>query len=622
MRLKMYPKRTTPRQAMGYHRQDKNIKTISKQASGHRPAGQSIFISTLTAVVLLIPAILCAQHAVPPGIDPGTLLEQEKKLAPQQLKPAVPPIIKPEMTAPGKEGPSALRVQVKEFRVDGVITAFSKEELLALVKDLVNKELSMQDLQQASDRITNHYRSNGYFLARAVLQKQDITEGIITVTVIEGVLEDDPKDGGVKINSTKLRIDEDVIRKTVRSAAPPGKALKQEGLERGILLLNDMPGLSSSANLEAGTTPGATRLVVDAKEGSLFNSYVMFDNYGNRYTGSSRVTAGVNLNDLTGRGDQLALSGNKTVDGDYDFISGVYNRPVGYSGLNLGVSYNRLEYKVGEELKDVGSKGSADNVTLSARYPLIKNRLSTLLFIASYDWKRLENFALDTKISDKRVNAFNLGFLYYGTDGFAGGGFKQLGITLTAGVLDLGNLEANLDADRATAKTNGSYGKMSFNASRLQKISETINFFISSSGQISGKNLDTSEKFILGGPTGVRAYPSSEGIGDSGIKTSAEVRWSALSNTPIGDLQLTSFYDLGVIRQYDNVWTNAGLTTPNVYRLQSAGFGMSIGKQGRYDARLTYAFKIGDNPGANMQGNDSDGKSYHERIWFQVSAMF
>ena len=165
---------------------------------------ESIFILSLTAIVFLIPAILCAQRVIPPGLDPGTLLEQEKKLAPQQLKPAVPPIIKPQTTEPRKEDPSALRVRVKEFRVDGTITVFTNEELLDLVKDLVGKELSMQDLQQAADRITNHYRSNGYFLARAVLQKQDITEGIITITVIEGVLEDDPKDGGVKINSTKI----------------------------------------------------------------------------------------------------------------------------------------------------------------------------------------------------------------------------------------------------------------------------------------------------------------------------------------------------------------------------------------------------------------------------------
>ena len=480
----------------------------------------------------------------------------------------------------------------------------------------------MGDLQQAADRITGFYRNKGYFLARAVLQQQDITEGIITITVIEGILEDSPKDGGVRINGTKLRIDEDVIRKTINNTAAPGKALKQEDIERGVLLLNDLPGLSTSANIEPGKTPGTTRLAIDAKEASLLNAYAMFDNYGNRYTGSSRVSAGLNLNDLSKRGDQLALSGNKTIDGDYYYVSGAYNRPVGYSGLNLGISYNRLEYKVGEELKDLGSKGSADNVNVSARYPLIKKRLSTLLLIASYDWKLLENYALDTKISDKRVNAVNLGFLYYGTDGLLGGGFNQLGITLTGGVLDLGHLEANLNADRVTADTDGSYGKLGFNASRLQKLIETVNLSISSSGQISSKNLDTNEKFILGGPTGVRAYPSSEGIGDHGIKASAELRWTPWSSKLVGDLQLMSFYDIGAIRQYNHVWTNAGLTTPNEYCIQGAGFGISLGKAGLFDARVMYAFKIGDNPGANAQGNDSDGKSNRERIWFQLSVMF
>jgi len=584
---------------------------------------ESILILCLTILLFLTPSVSGAQHTVPPGIDPGTFLEQEKELAPRQLRPGAPPIIRPETTvSPRKEGASDLTVRVKEFHIEGTITAFTRKELYDLVKDLVGRELGMDGLQLAADRITNYYRNKGYFLARAVLQKQDITEGIIIITVIEGVLEDDVKDGGIRVNGTNVRLNEEVIRKTIHSAAPPGKALKQEQLERGLLILNDVPGFNSSANLEPGKTPGTSRLVIDAKEASLFNLYAMFDNYGNRYTGSSRASAGINLNDLTGRGDQLAVGGNKTVDGDYYYVSGSYTRPFGYSGLNLGISYNRLEYKVGEELKDLGSKGSADNLNLNARYPLIKNRFSTLLFTASYDWKKLESFALDTRISDRRINAFNAGLLYYGTDRFAGGGFNQLGITLTAGILDLANMEANLDADRATAKTNGSYGKAVFNISRLQKVNERINFFLSSSGQISGKNLDTAEKFVLGGPTGVRAYPASEGIGDWGVKASAEFRWNALTNMPVGDLQFISFYDFGMIRQYYNVWDNTGLTVPNSYTLQGAGFGMSVGKTGRYDARLMYAFKIGNNPGANAQGNDSDGKSYNGRIWFQLSAMF
>ena len=48
--------------------------------------------------------------------------------------------------------------------------------------------------------------------------------------------------------------------------------------------------------------------------------------------------------------------------------------------------------------------------------------------------------------------------------------------------------------------------------------------FASFSGQMAGGNLDPSEKFYLGGSTGVRAYPSGEAGGSTGQLISLELR--------------------------------------------------------------------------------------------------
>ena len=45
-------------------------------------------------------------------------------------------------------------------------------------------------------------------------------------------------------------------------------------------------------------------------------------------------------------------------------------------------------------------------------------------------------------------------------------------------------------------------------------------------GQLAADNLDGAEQLTLGGPSGVRAYASSEGAGDAGFVTGIELKRS------------------------------------------------------------------------------------------------
>ena len=91
----------------------------------------------------------------------------------------------------------------------------------------------------------------------------------------------------------------------------PSQELLLDGLERGLLLLNDLPGISAQAKLDPGSEPGTTRLSVDVTEGPLISGSAWADNFGNRYTGAERLNAQVNWNNPSGAGDQA--SGDWTV---------------------------------------------------------------------------------------------------------------------------------------------------------------------------------------------------------------------------------------------------------------------------------------------------------------------
>lgn len=56
----------------------------------------------------------------------------------------------------------------------------------AALSDLIGQELGLSGLRKAAGRITEIYREQGYFLARAYLPAQDIADGVVRIAVLEG----------------------------------------------------------------------------------------------------------------------------------------------------------------------------------------------------------------------------------------------------------------------------------------------------------------------------------------------------------------------------------------------------------------------------------------------------
>ena len=139
--------------------------------------------------------------------------------------------------------------------------------------------------------------------------------------------------------------------------------------------------------------------------------------------------------------------------------------------------------------------------------------------------------------------------------------------------------------------------------------------------QHASKNLDSSEKFSLGGVSGVRAYPSGEASGDEGYKLSFEVQYDLSKPDMDYDLIGTLFYDYGKIRQYKDS-SNINLTTPNEYSLSGWGVSFDLIANERVKLNLGWAQAIGDNDGQSSSGNNSDGRGGSSRAWFQVVFRF
>ena len=86
-------------------------------------------------------------------------------------------------TAPATPATDAVKITVNSLQVTGA-RAYPEAELLALTGFMPGSELTLADLNAMALKITDRYRSDGYFVAQAYLPAQEIQNGAVTIAVI------------------------------------------------------------------------------------------------------------------------------------------------------------------------------------------------------------------------------------------------------------------------------------------------------------------------------------------------------------------------------------------------------------------------------------------------------
>lgn len=346
----------------------------------------------------------------------------------------------------------------------------------------------------------------------------------------------------------------------------------------------------------------------------------MADNQGNRFTGNAQLNASLQVNDPQGLGDQYILNATRT-DG-LSLVRLGYSLPVSSDGLRLAASWSPMSYKIVQGLGvTAGLKGTSDTSALTLSYPFKRSRIDNLYGSLTLTRKSLKDDSNSGLLKNKLSQSVNANLSADQLDNWGGGGLLSGNIAWTAGHLDLSRLESDRAADAIGYGTQGAFQKLSYGMNRLQKLSSSLNLMVNVYGQTGGKNLDSSEKFGLGGPSGIRAYPGGEGMGDSGWVGNVELRydWQDLSSEKAGQVQLVAFYDAGRVRLHKDagslpITTLSGL---NSYGLAGWGFGANLSKSGSHAVRLVWAHKSGQNPGRSREGMDADGNASASRMWLQ-----
>lgn len=541
-----------------------------------------------------------AQNAQPDAGQTLRDIERERDLLPRR---EAAPVIIDQRNIQGAATDSTVQIPVSTIRVTGQ-TLFDEKTLHNLIDEYEGGTHTLADLDQVAARITAYYREKGYMVARAYIPPQRVENGVITIQVLEGNVDSVTLQNESSLSDARTMryVDAQVSRGDVLDSAP---------VDRSLLLLADTPGVGNArATLRPGASVGTSELIVSMDRENTVDGYLSADNHGNRYTGEYRLDGGLTVNSPLGIGDQLTL---RALGSNEDLAYGrvAYSLPVGYDGLRVGASYASSWYGLGEEFSSLDAKGRAEISSLFATYPLIRSLSGNVFTSLSLEDKRLKDRTKTPySASDRAIQLATAGVSGNHYDNIFGGGITSFDFSLTGGHLSMDADSRSIDD--TTARAAGNYLRMTYNLSRLQRITDNNSFYATIWGQQANKNLNSSEKMSLGGANGVRAYPQGEGDGDEGWVGTAELRHDLPANKVTPFLQASVFYDVGSV-QINHTDYNPDKNTRTI---SGAGVGLSGTIIGGIDFKTSVAWRTsGGDP-----KSDSDDRV--PRVWFQLSKQF
>jgi hemolysin activation/secretion protein len=548
---------------------------------------------------VLLATVCALGHAAespPPGA--GTILQELKPLAPPTPSPAEPGLTIEQQTP--TDLPVSAPFPVKEIRIVGN-TSFATSVLHALLADSEGGQLTLPELHVRVARISDFYHAHGYPLARAVIPAQTIREGVVEVQVIEA------RYGQVRLDN-RSTVSSSLLQATL-APVQSGQLIDQSTLDRVLLLLGDIPGVSQSATLQPGDLAGTSNLLIQAEPGPAAGGLLTVDNEGNRYTGRVRGTGELALYDLLHHGDILDASILTSGKGlNYGRLS--YALLLSGAGTRLGGAYSVLRYTLDESLVDLQGNGTAQVASLWLRQPLLRTRELNVYAQIQFDHKDLhDNIDVGEIHTDRHLDIGSVGLSGDWRDGWLSGGTNSWSAQWVGGRVEFDDADAQR-VDEATARTAGFFSQWNATLARLQRLSALNVLYMQLSGQGASTNLDPSQKLVAGGRYTVRSYDMSALAGDTGIQGTLELR-HVIAAAWHGQWQALAFFDVEHVTINKQVWTPG----KNDATLRGTGAGITWAGASQWSARAYVAVRLGAPPSLLENASAIRG-------WLEVSKGF
>lgn len=466
-------------------------------------------------------------------------------------------------------------------------TVLSDADIRAITDPLLGEMITLADLNQVAEAITQMYLSRGYITSRAVLPEQSITNGTVQIQVSEGRLNDVQVNGLSRLNARY------VTARLERGITAPFNA---NALEEQLRLLKFDPLLEDiQGRLQPGDAAGESTLNVTVEEADAWRVGAGVDNYGSPRTGSERMSASLAYQNLLGWGDTLSASYTRSTTGGSNVWDIGYRLPVNSLDGTLSLRTVFDNFKLTQEgLAGLGS-GDSDRYEISFRQPLIRSLREELALSAGFSYRDGKAFigpqslTDPTREIDSRTSIFKFGQDYTRRDTQGVWGLRSQ-FNVGTGLFDA--------TDKPEDTADGQFFSWLGQVQRVQRISRDNLLIVQADVQLTPDRLLPVEQFLIGGGQSLRGYRQNARSGDNGFRLSIEDRITLTRDeeTENAVIQLAPFVDAGA------VWNNGDNVTDQNF-IAGTGLGFIYEPLESINVRIDYALPLVtlDDEGDNAQ---------------------
>jgi hemolysin activation/secretion protein len=419
------------------------------------------------------------------------------------------------------------------------VTVYPAAEIRSVYADLLGTEITLARVYELAAALTRRYRNDGYVLSQVVVPPQAIRAGSVRLQAIEGYV------ANVRIEGEVLgpRADFDAYTDRIRASRP----LRAADLERYLLLVNDLAGVTARATLSPAAEPGASDLTIDVSQRRARGA-IGLTNRGSKSLGPWRVDASGDVYSLFGAFDRASVRVIQTVfdSNELTFLSGAYERPLGTEGLKAIVTGNYADSTPGPP-QNLNLPTSSVSATATLLYPIRRARIGNLSVRGTFSYFDGQTDFEGLELSEDRIRALRAGLAWDAIDAWRGVNLAD--VELSQGLKGLG---ASPYGDPLASRAGGrpDFTKATLYAARLQSLAARWSVLAAVNAQYAFNELLSPEEFAYGGEQFGRAYDAAELLGDSGIAFKIDLRYTDRTTWPMArEIMPYAFYGIGVVWQ-------------------------------------------------------------------------
>ncbi|HAJ89989.1 MAG TPA: ShlB/FhaC/HecB family hemolysin secretion/activation protein [Rhodospirillaceae bacterium] len=488
-------------------------------------------------------------------------------------------------------------------------SVYPTSEIKYLYDKKIGTKISLADVYSIAANLTAKYRADGYILTQVVVPPQTIGDGTVRLRVVEGRLNDIRVDGTGALGSNA-----DIINQYVAQLKSKG-VLKNANLEKTLLLINDLPGVTARSVLSPSkSVVGASDLTILVERKKIDGS-VQVDNFGSRYLGMWEVLGGFNLNSIFGQNERITAQmayapSNQGVEPELLYGSLSAALPVGAYGTTLEANIGKSYTNPGAGLENFDVLGKSYSNGIKVNQPFIRTRELNLSSSLGLDRRSTETKSNIDTFKNDDITSLRLGGHVDYVDTLFSAAITNANIELSRGLSILGASKKG-DSDLSRIAGNPEYTKITADISRLERLTNDFSLMVATKGQLSSSALLSAEEFGIGGANAIgRGYDPSELVGEDGVAGSVELRWASPYKVSwLDNYSVYGFYDIG------KVWNDDATTSSQKEQsLASTGLGMRANINSATRAGFMVALPLTREVAA--EGNDDP------RFYFNLSRDF